>query len=175
MERIYQMNVVPDILPAFHPSVDLRIVFPVQRRKTAFRRPDEKQRQSAVEPGVFLVPEQVRKTFYWWNCWMNFYTFVRSDRLLNLRGFSLQFSIRTNDIILFWWSTQVSIRSIYNNQSTIIANINQSPDVPNQREKSFTTYLHWMMCVDNFSQFAHTYKTQITSIFSDNWWLFFSF
>ena len=28
MERLYQMHVIPDILPILRPTVDLRVVFP---------------------------------------------------------------------------------------------------------------------------------------------------
>ncbi|TFK76620.1 PEBP-like protein [Pluteus cervinus] len=54
MERIHQMNVVPDVIPVLHPSVDLHI--------TAKNTPDQCRRtkkiESRVEPGIFLAPEQ---------------------------------------------------------------------------------------------------------------------
>ncbi|KII86518.1 hypothetical protein PLICRDRAFT_165126 [Plicaturopsis crispa FD-325 SS-3] len=57
MERIYQMNVVPDVLPELHPSFDLRINFPEgvapgQYVKSSAWKP--------VEPGVYLLPQQTR-------------------------------------------------------------------------------------------------------------------
>ncbi len=49
------MNVVPDILPAINPSLDLRVV--VRARSTLFI--EENKRNSHVEPGVFIRPKQV--------------------------------------------------------------------------------------------------------------------
>lgn len=59
MERIHQMNVVPDLLPSLHPSLDLRINFPEGPPKSVYRRSRMKRRYTHVEPGVFLLPEQV--------------------------------------------------------------------------------------------------------------------
>ncbi|KAI0344248.1 PEBP-like protein [Trametopsis cervina] len=59
MERIHTMNVVPDLLPSLHPSIDLRLNFPaapLSGGRRSIRRKPEK-----VEPGVFLLPEQTRK------------------------------------------------------------------------------------------------------------------
>ncbi|KAF9808802.1 hypothetical protein IEO21_07730 [Rhodonia placenta] len=58
MERIHQMNVVPDLLPSLHPSLDLRINFPEGPPKSVHRRSRMKRRYTHVEPGVFLLPEQ---------------------------------------------------------------------------------------------------------------------
>lgn len=58
MERIHQMNVVPDLLPSLHPTIDLRITFPIPPRRTASVE-NALRRDAAVEPGVFLLPEQV--------------------------------------------------------------------------------------------------------------------
>ena len=60
MERIHQMNVVPDLLPALHPSFDLRLNFPESPPDDPVRRARTKRRYKRVEPGVFLLPEQVR-------------------------------------------------------------------------------------------------------------------
>lgn len=49
------MKVVPDALPALHPSIDLHVTVrtpPKELQKT-------KKAQIAVEPGTFLFPEQV--------------------------------------------------------------------------------------------------------------------
>ncbi|KAF8895012.1 phosphatidylethanolamine-binding protein [Gymnopilus junonius] len=51
MERIYQMHVVPDVLPEINPSIDLRIAVPVREYKKG--KPYE-----TVEPGTFLMPKQ---------------------------------------------------------------------------------------------------------------------
>lgn len=59
MERIHQMNVVPDLLPTFHPSLDLRITFPEPPPLSTYLRTRVKRRHAAVEPGSYLLPEQV--------------------------------------------------------------------------------------------------------------------
>jgi len=61
MERIYQMHVVPDLLPELHPNVDLRIQFPNPAGHRALRqRRAEFANFYKVEPGTFLKPEQTR-------------------------------------------------------------------------------------------------------------------
>ena len=69
MERIYQMKVVPDVLPSIRPSLDLHLVTP----------PVTKSGQLAfalenIEPGVYLVPKQVR----------SLYTRITPERLIEL-------------------------------------------------------------------------------------------
>lgn len=59
MERIHQMNVVPDLLPRLHPSIDLRLNFPEAPPKDVVRRTRLKRKLEKVEPGVYLLPEQV--------------------------------------------------------------------------------------------------------------------
>jgi large subunit ribosomal protein L35 len=59
MERIHQMNVVPDVLPELHPTIDLRVNFPEAPPQSAFLRARTKRKYAPVEPGVFLLPEQV--------------------------------------------------------------------------------------------------------------------
>lgn len=59
MERIHQMNVVPDVLPALHPSFDLRINFPEAPPEDIRLRTRVKRKYEKIEPGVLLVPEQV--------------------------------------------------------------------------------------------------------------------
>ncbi|KAF8876496.1 phosphatidylethanolamine-binding protein, partial [Infundibulicybe gibba] len=51
MERLHQMHVIPDVLPAIHPTVEVRIATPGER--DGVRRP-----RVDVEPGVFLTPKQ---------------------------------------------------------------------------------------------------------------------
>lgn len=60
MERIHQMNVIPDVLPDLRPEVDVRINFPEPPPKSEAKRARAKQRYAPVEPGVYLVNEQVR-------------------------------------------------------------------------------------------------------------------
>ena len=54
------MNVVPDLLPALHPTIDLRMTFPEPPPDSVYLRTRIKRIHSAVEPGIFLKPEQVR-------------------------------------------------------------------------------------------------------------------
>lgn len=62
MERIHQMKVVPDVLPDLRPDIDIRITFPESHTSEA-KRARAKQRYAPVEPGVYLVNEQVRSFF----------------------------------------------------------------------------------------------------------------
>lgn len=59
MERLYQMHVIPDIVPSLQPTVDLRVVFPEAPPKNIVLRARAKRRLAPVEAGVFLVNEQV--------------------------------------------------------------------------------------------------------------------
>lgn len=56
MERLYQMKVIPDVLPDFRPTVDLHVTaraLPKQFHETG-------KVSVHVEPGAFLKPGQVR-------------------------------------------------------------------------------------------------------------------
>lgn len=55
MERLYQMHVVPDILPGIHPSIDLHVI----TRTTPGEFIESNKVQSHVVPGAFLRPKQV--------------------------------------------------------------------------------------------------------------------
>ncbi|KAK7688111.1 hypothetical protein QCA50_008481 [Cerrena zonata] len=61
MERIYQMGVVPDMMPEMHPSFDLRVNFPEPPPQDPVRRARVKRKYEKIEPGVFLLPEQTRR------------------------------------------------------------------------------------------------------------------
>jgi len=54
MERLYQMGVVPDVLPEIKPTIDLHVV----ARTTPREFLDSKKVQMQVEPGTFLRPKQ---------------------------------------------------------------------------------------------------------------------
>lgn len=54
------MKVVPDMLPELHPSLDLRIRYLEPPPKSNYLRTRVKRKLRQVEPGSFLVPEQVR-------------------------------------------------------------------------------------------------------------------
>ena len=59
MERVYQMHVVPDLLPHFHPSFDLRVSYPHVIEKPQGEKVFVPEWYRLVEPGVFLTSEQV--------------------------------------------------------------------------------------------------------------------
>jgi large subunit ribosomal protein L35 len=59
MERLHQMKVIPDILPDFHPSLDLRATATTSLKEYS----KTKKRYTDVEPGMFLMPEQVCSPF----------------------------------------------------------------------------------------------------------------
>ncbi|KIP02565.1 hypothetical protein PHLGIDRAFT_111938 [Phlebiopsis gigantea 11061_1 CR5-6] len=61
MERVHQMNVVPDLLGELHPSFDLRVNFPERLSDEIRMRNRTKAKVEKMEPGVFLLPEQTRK------------------------------------------------------------------------------------------------------------------
>lgn len=50
------MHVVPDVVPQFHPSFDLRVSFPEYQTKVTSTAP----KYRFVEPGIYVLPEQVR-------------------------------------------------------------------------------------------------------------------
>lgn len=55
MERLHQMNVVPDVIPDLHPSFDLHVTARTTPREFHL----EKRFYKDIEPGVFLLPGQV--------------------------------------------------------------------------------------------------------------------
>jgi large subunit ribosomal protein L35 len=59
MERLYQMHVIPDVLPVLRPTVDLRAVFPEAPPEDVVLRARAKRKTAQTEAGVFLVNEQV--------------------------------------------------------------------------------------------------------------------
>ena len=59
MERLYQMHVIPDVLPSLQPTIDLRLVFPEAPPEDVILRARGKRKTAPVEAGVFLVNEQV--------------------------------------------------------------------------------------------------------------------
>lgn len=49
MERLHQMNIIPDVLPDFHPSFDMRLTAPDMNAAT-----HRAGRWKNVEPGSFV-------------------------------------------------------------------------------------------------------------------------
>jgi hypothetical protein len=62
MERAYQMHVAPDVLPVLHPKVDLHVKFSPPPSESSPRQARAKG-LGEVEPGIFLLPHQVRHQF----------------------------------------------------------------------------------------------------------------
>ncbi|KAH7107218.1 PEBP-like protein [Auriculariales sp. MPI-PUGE-AT-0066] len=61
MERVYQMNVVPDLVPNFHPNIDLHVEFPMRApygKRLATELADKPPRFGDMEPGRYLLPNQ---------------------------------------------------------------------------------------------------------------------
>ena len=54
------MHVVPDVLPTLHPSVDLQVAFPEAPPRSVVARTRRARKYRTIEPGAFLLPEQVR-------------------------------------------------------------------------------------------------------------------
>jgi len=59
MERLYQLHVIPDILPILRPTVDLRLVFPGDPPKNVVLRARAKRKTMPIDAGVSLVNKQV--------------------------------------------------------------------------------------------------------------------
>ncbi|KAJ3998867.1 phosphatidylethanolamine-binding protein, partial [Lentinula boryana] len=84
MERLHQMHVVPDLLPAIHPSLDLHVTVPYPLNKQ-FKRSMKSGGKSivGVEPGSFLSPTQTaRAPGLWAHAWhsdVRLYTMVMLD------------------------------------------------------------------------------------------------
>ncbi len=57
------MNVVPDLLPNMRPTLDLRVNFPEAPPDNVYQRTRVKRDYEKVEPGIFLLPEQVGPMF----------------------------------------------------------------------------------------------------------------
>lgn len=84
MERLHQMNVVPDLLPGIHPSLDLHLTVPYPLNKQ-FKRSIKSGGKDivAVEPGSFVSPTQTaRAPGLWAHAWhldVRLYTMVMID------------------------------------------------------------------------------------------------
>ena len=140
MERIHQMNVVPDVLPSLRPSFDLRLTFPEPPPQSLYLRTRSKRQHKQVEPGVFLVSEQVRQCDMFPSCpWL----FV--DELSQTRKQpTLYASVFHQDIRLYTLLMldpgMCSCRELAHRPNLLL-------DVPDSENQSFTTYLHWFQSV----------------------------
>ena len=79
------MNVVPDVLPSLHPSLDLRITFPEPPPQSVYLRTRSKRQHKQVEPGVFLVSEQAWQCETFFLSWSLTRSFVDSETTNALR------------------------------------------------------------------------------------------
>ncbi|KAJ7171718.1 phosphatidylethanolamine-binding protein [Mycena crocata] len=106
MERIHQMNVIPDVLPVLHPSVDLHIAARLmpEHFDTLMRRNRLQRRVNTfkdVVPGNYLTPQQTRVPP------------------------KLYANVFHTDVRLY---TMLLV----------------DPDVPDEENQTFTTFLHWL-------------------------------
>lgn len=62
MERVYQMNVVPDIIPVMHPSVDLRVVYRTPHNEFLRSLPNEERPLNQRRPNAPDKAEVERDT-----------------------------------------------------------------------------------------------------------------
>ncbi|KAA1475448.1 PEBP-like protein [Dentipellis sp. KUC8613] len=101
MERVYQMHVVPDLVPELQPSLDLRVNFPEPPPESLYLRTRVKRKYAAVEPGTYLLNERTRKP----------------PRLYT---------------------------TVFHTDPRLYTLLMVDPDVPDEENASFTTYLHWL-------------------------------
>ncbi|KAJ7671961.1 hypothetical protein B0H17DRAFT_1141370 [Mycena rosella] len=106
MERIHQMNVIPDVLPVLHPTVDLHLTarlmpehFDSLMRRNTFQRRVNTFKE--VIPGNYLTPQQTR---------------VPPKLYVNV----FHTDVRLYTMLLV------------------------DPDVPDEANQTFTTFLHWL-------------------------------
>lgn len=117
------MHVVPDVLPALHPSIDLRVAFPEAPPHNLIARTRRPRKYKSVEPGVFLLPEQVSFDRY-------FARFARAN--------------------LAYIQTRRPPRmtvTVFHPETRYYTLLLVDPDVPDPEQRGFTTYLHWMQYV----------------------------
>ena len=140
MERVHQMNVVPDVLPSLHPSLDLRITFPEPPPQSVYLRNRAKRQHKQVEPGIFLVSEQA------WLCETFPLSCPLTSYLLDSKTtYSLRqcFSRRNQALHPLDggpWYILVETSNLTSGTDVVL-------DVPDPEKRSFTTYLHWLQSV----------------------------
>ena len=140
MERIHQMNVVPDVLPSLHPSLDLRLTFPEPPPQSAYLKNRSKRETRQVEPGVFLVSEQV------WQC---------ETTPLSYSSTSCPVDPKTAEALRQRFSRRNQVLHPpdggpwYVPVETLCptSRVNHILDVPDPENQNFTTYLHWLQSV----------------------------
>jgi large subunit ribosomal protein L35 len=125
MERLTQMNVIPDILaPGLEPTVEVAV----------------KLSEGQVEPGVFLKPEQVRNLLLWgFGC-----------RLGNLSLVAIQpqfITMETNAIFLLLQSIeqpQIDITN-FHTESRLYTLMMVDPDSPDVANQAYQQHCHWLL------------------------------
>lgn len=115
MERLHQMNVLPDVLPVLHPSLDLHITARMPHKELR----KSKQSNKVYEPGVFFTPDQtlVPPTLY------------------------------TN---------------VFHTDTRLYTLLMVDPDVPDEANQTFTSYLHWL--VPNVPLSATNPRTRVPNL-----------
>jgi hypothetical protein len=126
------MNVVPDVLPALRPSLDLRVSFP--RYNPSY----DYATYQTVEPGVYLTPKDVGFLLQW--CLRAADTVV--PRRCRSRGCMLPSSTPSQGYIRCSWLTQVGLALFL-----LSKHAHSHPDVPDPETQTYSTHLHWLQYV----------------------------
>ncbi|EJT99022.1 PEBP-like protein [Dacryopinax primogenitus] len=64
MERLWQMHIIPDVLPWVDPTLDMRLQFPTERTEEVVKikgKDDVVCQEGDIEPGTFVLPSQTSK------------------------------------------------------------------------------------------------------------------
>jgi large subunit ribosomal protein L35 len=143
MERLHQMHVIPDILPDFHPSFDVRVSFP---KAPSSRGPQRTRRYEPVEPGVFLSSLQV-SGFCTQICGgkaVLTYELVQTWRPPKLYTSVFHPETRYYTLVLV---DAGELPEQLHLTSSLVLIVLCCVDVPDPESQSYTTYLHWMQYV----------------------------
>ncbi|KAL1687714.1 hypothetical protein GGG16DRAFT_61514 [Schizophyllum commune] len=116
MERIYQMNIVPDVVPTLHPSINLKCNFVTPQ--SARRRSYAAELQAAKDKGV----EPPAKT--------------PKSRAPVEAGVYLSPAQTIDPPTLY--------ADVFHPDTRLYTLLMVDPDVPDVESQTYTTYLHWM-------------------------------
>ena len=136
MERIHQMHVVPDLLPDLRPTIDLRLNFPEPPPKDVYRRSRVKRRYQKVDPGMYLLPEQV-----WSSCLESLAPLTHVTCTIDVEvPCSVYDSMAHRHTALY----PVDGGPGYVLSLSLGHCPHILPDVPDEANQTFQSYLHWM-------------------------------
>jgi len=127
MERIYQMHVVPDLLPELHPNVDMRIQFPDPAAHRAMKQSrQEKSDLYTIEPGTFLRPDQTRNVPR--IACTAFHPDTRLYTLLMLDPDVPDEATNSYQTYLHWMQPNISLSALH--RDIRVVNTNHTPYIP---------------------------------------------